>query len=217
MPQSYLQALEAAGAAPLLIPITKDKHVLQTLYETLDGLLLAGGVDIDPIHFGQAPHPALGKVDAQRDWVELTITPWALRDGKPILAICRGIQTLNVACGGTLWQDIATQAPEAIKHQYYPGYPYNRLSHTVKLEPDGRLAQILGDLELEINSLHHQAVKDVGQGLRVTARSPDGLIEALEGDGQAWVVAVQWHPEWLLDDDPRMSKLFAAFVSTCGN
>ena len=214
-PQSYLQALELAGGVPMLIPITDRESTLRRLYECMDGLLLVGGVDIDPAHYGESHHPELGKVDAQRDWTELALTPWALTDGLPVLGICRGIQTLNVAVGGSLWQDIAAQVPDALWHTYYPDYPYNRLSHSVKPEPESHLAEILVDPEVQVNSLHHQAVKDVGEGLWVTARSPDGMIEGLEGTGDAWVVGVQWHPEWLLNDDPRMRRLFEAFVLAC--
>jgi putative glutamine amidotransferase len=215
LPQSYLRALEMAGGVPMPIPITRKQGTLQALFARMDGLLLAGGVDIDPAHYNEPPHPALGEIDAGRDWVELIVTPWALADGMPVLGICRGIQTLNVAAGGSLWQDIAAQVPDALRHPSYPGSPYSRLSHAVRLEPGSRLAQILGDLELEVNSLHHQAAKAVGEGLRVAARSPDGTIEGLEGQGEAWVVGVQWHPEWLIDDDPRMRQLFEAFVVAC--
>lgn len=213
VPQSYLQALEMAGAAPLLIPNTGRESTLRTLYRQLDGLLLAGGGDIDPTHFGEEPHPQLGQVEAQRDWVELTLIPWALADGMPILGICRGIQTLNVAAGGSIWQDIAAQVPAAIRHRYYPDYPFDRLSHSVQLELDSRLEMILGDREIDVNSLHHQAVKEVGKELHVTARAPDGMIEGLEGDGEAWVVGVQWHPECLLEKVPIMQRLFEAFVA----
>lgn len=213
--QSYLRALEMAGGAPLLMPITDRKSTLRALYEHIDGLLLAGGVDIDPVHYGEPPHPALGEIDAQRDWTELTLTPWALSDGMPVLGICRGIQTINVVAGGTLWQDVAAQVPDALWHTYYPDYPYNRLSHSVQLVPDSRLAEILGVQELDVNSLHHQAVREVGADLRVTARSPDGMIEGIEGNGKGWVVAVQWHPEWLVDDDARMKRLFEVFVAAC--
>jgi putative glutamine amidotransferase len=217
VPQSYLNALEAVGAVPLPIPITGQESTLRTLYQHLHGLLLAGGVDLDPAHFSESPHPKLGKVDEQRDWVELTLTRWALADGLSLLGICRGIQTLNVVCGGTLWQDISAQVPAAIQHTFYPGHPYNLLAHSVQVESGSRLASALGATEVKVNSLHHQAVKDVGTGLHVTGRAPDGLIEGLEGDGKAWVVAVQWHPEWLLDDEPHMKQLFAAFASACTN
>lgn len=212
VPQSYLEAVEASGAVPLLVPITGRESTLRALYRRIDALLLAGGVDLDPACYGEQPHPALGKVDPRRDWVELTLTAWALADNLPLLGICRGIQTLNVACGGSLWQDISAQVPACVRHRNRPDERYNRLSHTVRLEPGSRLARILGDPELEVNSLHHQGIRDVGAGLRVTARAPDGLVEGLERDGDGWVVAVQWHPEWLLEDDPRMKRLFEGLV-----
>lgn len=217
VPQSYLNALEGVGAVPLLIPITGQDSTLHRLYQHLDGLLLAGGVDLDPVLYGEVRHPKLGKVDAQRDWVELTLTRWALDDGLPLLGICRGIQTLNVACGGTLWQDIDAQLPDSLPHTFYPGHPYNLLAHAVQLEANSRLADTFGSLEVNVNSLHHQAVKAVGAGLRVTGRAADGLVEALEGNGKAWVAAVQWHPEWLLEDEPGMKQLFATFVTNCTN
>jgi putative glutamine amidotransferase len=215
MPHSYIKAVELAGGAPLLIPLVAQESTLQALYARIDGLLLAGGGDIDPIRFGESPHPGLGTVEAQRDWVELTLTPWALADGMPVLAICRGIQTLNVAAGGSLWQDIAAQLPNSLRHPWYPDYPRDRLSHAVQLDVDSRLAEILGAAELDVNSLHHQAVREVGKGLRVTGRAPDGVIEGIEGDGEAWVVGVQWHPECLLDNVPSMRSLFKAFVGAC--
>jgi len=215
MYQSIPRALEMAGGAPALIPITAQESTLRALYGRLDGLMLAGGEDIAPSCFGEEAHPQLGQVDAQRDWVELTMTPWALADGMPVFGICRGVQTLNVAAGGSLVQDIEAQAPDALQHRYYPDFPLDLLSHTVRLEPGSRLAEILGREEFEVNSLHHQAVKGVGADLRVTARAPDGMIEALEGSGGAWVVGVQWHPEWLLEKSPSMKRLFEAFVAAC--
>jgi putative glutamine amidotransferase len=131
----------------------------------------------------------------------------------PVLGICRGIQTLNVAAGGSLWQDIAAQVPNALRHPWYPDYPRDRLSHSVKLEKDSLLAEILGAHKVDVNSLHHQAVKDAGSGLRVTAHAPDGVIEAIEGHGEEWVVGVQWHPECLLDNVLSMRRLFQAFVT----
>jgi putative glutamine amidotransferase len=214
-PQSYLRAVELAGAVPVLIPITQQQTTLRAIYEHIYGLLLVGGADIQPQRYHEQPHPALGKTDPKRDWVEFSIASWALADGMPILGICRGIQVLNVMFGGSLWQDIGTQASDAIEHNFHPGYAYNRLSHAVRLERHSRLAEVFGALEVKVNSLHHQAVKKVGKGLRVTARAPDGIIEGLEGNGTAWVAGVQWHPEWLLGDDPRMKGLFETFVVKC--
>jgi len=213
VPQSYLRALEIAGGAPLLIPITGQERTLRALYRHIDGLLLAGGVDIDPAHFDEPHHPKLGKIDTQRDWTELTLTPWAIADGMPILGICRGVQTINVAAGGTLWQDIEAQVPDSLRHPWYPDYPFNRLSHQVQLEPGSRLAELIGAVETKVNSLHHQAVKDVGAGLRATAQSADGIIEAIESTNGSWVLGVQWHPEWLIDDNPGMLRLFESFIA----
>lgn len=214
-PQSYIRALEGAGASPILIPITDQESTLRSILNLLDGLLLCGGVDVDPVHFGEPPHPKLGEIDAPRDWVELTITRWALAEKLPILGICRGIQVLNVACGGPLWQDIESQAPDALPHQYVSGNPYSHLSHPVKIEPNSLLSRILGEHELMVNSLHHQAVKTAGQGLVASAHSPDGLIEGVDSSTGNWVVGVQWHPEWLLENVPAMKKLFAEFALAC--
>jgi putative glutamine amidotransferase len=175
---------------------------------------LAGGVDIDPSCYGQEPHPSLGKVDPPRDRVELTLTRWALTDGRPILGICRGVQTLNVACGGTLWQDIGAQVPGALDHRNQPGDPYGRLTHSVSLESGSRLEKLMEIEEMRVNSLHHQAPREPGRGLRAIAWASDGIIEGLEGKGDSWVVGVQWHPEWLLDN-PCQARLFHAFVSSC--
>ena len=214
VPQSYVRAVERVGGVPLLIPITDDKETLRALFRLIDGLLLAGGVDIDPSCYSQEPHPNLGKVDPARDRVELTLTRWALRDGLPILGICRGIQTLNVACGGTLWQDLGVQVPAALDHRHQTGEPYHRLTHSVTIAPDSRLANLMNTREIQVNSLHHQAPRDLGPGLQPVAWAPDGIIEGLEVTVDAWVVAVQWHPEWLLDD-PCQLGLLQTFVENC--
>jgi putative glutamine amidotransferase len=215
VPQSYIRAVEMAGGVPLPIPITEQQPTLRAIYALIDGLLLAGGVDIDPAYFAEEPHPLLGKIDAARDQVELKLTRWALDDRRPILGICRGIQTLNVACGGPLWQDIGAQVPGALDHKHQPDQPYDHLSHLVTIERGSRLAEIVGAGELEVNSLHHQAPKEAGHGLRAVAWAPDGVIEGLEGTHDAWIIGVQWHPEWLLDD-PRMLSILQAFVRACG-
>lgn len=214
VPQSYVRAVERVGGVPVPIPITDHESTLRALYRWIDGLLLAGGVDIDPAHYGEPRHRALGKVDAARDSVELTLTRWSLDDGRPILGICRGIQTLNVACGGSLWQDIGSQVPASLDHKHQPGHSYHHLAHPVSIEPSSRLGELVGVEEIEVNSLHHQAAKEFGRGLRPVAWAPDGVIEGLEGTGDAWIIGVQWHPEWLLDD-ARMFRLVQAFVQAC--
>ncbi|MFQ6013978.1 MAG: gamma-glutamyl-gamma-aminobutyrate hydrolase family protein [Anaerolineae bacterium] len=209
---SYVKAIEGAGGAPVHIPLMMGKTTLRAVYRRLDGLLLAGGKDVDPGFYGEAVHEKCGQVDRQRDETELMLTRWALADGLPILAICRGIQVLNVAMGGTLYQDIEAQMEGALKHTYYPGYPFNLISHEVIVRPDSRLAAALENTKLGVNSLHHQAIKKVASGLRVVARAEDGLVEGVEGEGEAFVLGVQWHPEELVDDDRRMRDLFRAFV-----
>jgi putative glutamine amidotransferase len=204
-----------AEMLPMMIPVIPIGPILEQYLRRLDGLLLIGGPDLDPVHYHQKPLPGLRRVTPPRDSVELRVTRWALEAGLPILAICRGIQVLNVAAGGTLWQDIATQRPEAAKHDYHPGYPENHLAHSVQALPDSRLAGIVGKEPFWVNSLHHQAIDRLGDGLRPTAYAPDGIVEAVEGNREAWMLGVQWHPEWLVDSDDRMLALFQTFSRVC--
>src|SRR5215213_4847240 len=196
--EQYLLAVEAAGGIPLLIHLTRDAAVLQAHYRHCDGLLFAGGGDVDPAIFGQAPHPKLGTIDPLRDQVELTLARQAIDDRKPVLGICRGIQLLNIALGGTLYQDIPSELPEASDHyasSQMPGRAH--LAHPITLEPGSWLAAQLGAHDLVVNTFHHQALCAIAPGLHVTGRAPDGVIEAVEGDGPGFVVGVQCHPEGL--------------------
>lgn len=240
--QAYVHALTRAGAASLLIPPLPalspvegpvpseiegpalspvegtDETLLRTLYELLDGLLLSGGEDVDPAYYGEPRHKKCGPISPGRDKAELTLTRWAMEDGKPLLAICRGIQVLNVALGGSLYQDIQAQAQGANKHNWHPGYPRNRLSHTAIVTPQTRLAHILSSFNsprslcIPVNSLHHQAIKDVAPGLTVAARAPDKIIEAVEAEVHPFAIGVQWHPEELADNDVRAQRIFDALV-----
>jgi putative glutamine amidotransferase len=212
MSQSYVHALLEAGAAPVLIPNIADKAILRAVYERLDGLLLPGGGDIDPVHYGESRHEKCNEPSAERDDTELALARWAIEGGMPLLGICRGIQVLNVALGGSLFQDIQAQLPGAERHDWYPNHPRDRLSHTVSIHPDARLARIVGTGTLPINSLHHQSVKDVAPGLVVAGRSPDEIIEAVEAPGHPFAVGVQWHPEELVGNDDRAQRLFDALV-----
>jgi putative glutamine amidotransferase len=214
IPDSYIRALQAAGAAPVLVPVVDGAAALR-VYASLEGLLLAGGPDVDPARFGEPAHPQLRRVTLERDRLELHLLEWALEDDLPVLGICRGIQVLNVALGGTLWQDIAAQVPEAGKHDYHPGFAPSWRSHAVAVTPGSRLALHSGAGEIRVNSLHHQAIRALGRGLRVTAQAPDGVIEAVELAARRWVLGVQWHPEWLVPEDPGMVGLFEGFAAAC--
>ena len=212
MSWSYVNVLLKAGAAPLLIPNITDRAVLRAVYERLDGLLLPGGGDVDPVQYGEVRHEKCNEPSAERDDTELALARWATDGGMPLLAICRGIQVLNVALGGSLFQDIQAQIPDAERHDWYPNYPRDRLSHTVSVKPGTRLARISGDTSLEVNSLHHQAVKDLAPGLVETGRSPDGIIEAIEAPDHPFAIGVQWHPEELAGGDARAQRLFDSLV-----
>jgi putative glutamine amidotransferase len=220
MGHKYVQVLARAGAVPWLVPLLRDDtETLRHIYERLDGLFLTGGVDVDPANYREATHQLCGVTDHDRDWTELTLVRWALADGKPVLGVCRGIQLLNVAAGGTLHQDLAAQRPHAIKHDYFaPGGPYSRdmLAHGVRVVSKSRLAGLLGADEVPVNSMHHQGIKDLAPGLEPVAFAPDGLVEGVEGRNGRFLLGVQWHPEELADKDPAMRRLFTAFLDAAG-
>ncbi len=216
MNSRYNLAAAEAGAVPVMIPLfDEDPDTLRAVYDRLDGLLLAGGVDMDPFSFGEEPHPRLGKTDHARDVVELELAKWAIADKKPVLGLCRGHQVLNVALGGTLWQDIAAQVPGAIKHDYFPtaGYARDFLAHEVAIAPGSRLHAAFEAPTIPVNSMHHQAVKQLAPALQASARSADGLVEALESGTDHFLVGVQWHPEMFEHRDERTRRLFQAFVA----
>ena len=211
MSRPYIAALEATGAAPVILPLALGEETMRSLYERLDGLFMAGGGDLNPACYGQGTYDKTEGIDALRDEAELLLARWAMEDGKPLLGVCRGVQTLNVAAGGTLLQDVDDQWPNAIRHQYFPEKPRNYVAHDVSTLPGTRLSGILGQ-QARVNSFHHQAVEKVANGFRVSAVAPDGVIEAIEQQSGSFVVGVQWHPESLIDTDSAMYALFAEFV-----
>jgi putative glutamine amidotransferase len=215
--QTYIDAIVAAGGVPLLIPLVEDEEVLRALYARLDGLLLAGGRDIEPGFYGEQPIPEIGEIDRQRDLVELPLTRWAAADGMPILGICRGIQVLNVALGGTLYQDIPAQLGSSIRHDdSYLREDWTHMAHELRLDPGSHLARLIGTDSFTTNSLHHQSVKDLAPGLRAVGWAPDGVVEAVEGDNGRFLLGVQCHPEALQGEaDPRWAAIFRAFVESC--
>lgn len=214
MNQRYYLAAAAMGAVPVLVPLLDDLETLRAIYERLDGLLIPGGVDIDPAIYGEPPHEKLGRVDLARDRVELQLTTWAIEDRKPFLGLCRGLQVLNVACGGTLHQDIGAQVPDAIKHDCFPTYGFDRahLAHDVTLTEGSHLGSMMALDHIAVNSMHHQAIKTLGAGLRATAVASDGIVEAAEIDDDSFIVGVQWHPEVFDFTQPQTQTLFRAFV-----
>ncbi len=213
--RSYLRTVEAAGGVPLPLNLTGDGAVLDALYRMCDGLLFAGGVDIAPGCYGAAPHPKLGLTDLLQDAVELELARRAFADRLPVLGICRGMQLLNVALGGTLYQDLPSELPDALNHmESFERGGMCHLAHPLALEPDSWLAGRLDAAELLVNTVHHQGLRDVAPGLRVVGRAPDGLPEAVEGTGPGFLAAVQCHPEELWEAvDRRWRRVFAAFVS----
>ncbi len=213
MNQTYVRTLENLGALPVMIPLHMSEATLYGTFSRLDGLFLPGGEDIDPSNYGEDRHPLLGATDRERDRTELLLTRWALQEGMPVLGVCRGVQMINVACGGTLSQDLHSEQPDLAKHDYFPpSFERFRISHGVAIEPDSHLAQAMGQVH-EVNSMHHQGIQQLGYGLRVVARADDGLPEALEAPQLPFVVGVQWHPEELSKTDQMSANLVYNFVT----
>lgn len=215
MNHRYFLALTAVRGVPWMIPLLDDDmETIRAIYDRLDGVFLAGGVDMDPESYGEDRDELCGRTDLSRDRVELQLAAWALEEGKPVFGVCRGMQVINVAAGGTLVQDCTAHYPGAIKHDYFPnaGYQRDYLAHGVVLDDSSRLRAVYGEREIQVNSMHHQGILRLGIGLRPSASAPDGLVEALEGSGEGFTVGVQWHPEMLIEKDQGTRRLFEAFI-----
>lgn len=214
MNQRYYHAVATAGAAPVLIPLLDDLATLRAIYERTDGILIPGGVDVDPTTFGEEPRERLGRIDPARDRVEIQLVKWAVEDGKPVLGLCRGLQVINVALGGTLYQDLETEFPNAIKHDYFPTHGFSRdhLAHDVAVEAGSRMRHALTSSAVPVNSMHHQGIKALAGSLAASAVAPDGLIEAAESTSDSYVVGVQWHPEVFELEEPSSGVLFRDFI-----
>jgi putative glutamine amidotransferase len=214
MRATYINSIIAGGGVPVLAPVNLDENTLHDLYATADGVLLTGGDDVNPAHFGETAHAKTSGIDPDRDSAEFWLTRWAAADNKPLFAICRGIQAMNVALGGTLVQDIPSQWRNPITHDgNYYGPTRDEIHHDVCVEPHTQLAQMLGAGDVGTNSFHHQALKRVADGLVVTARAKDGVIEAVEMPDHRFFVGVQWHPEEMAATRANMLRLFQTFIA----
>lgn len=216
--RDYSEAVEAAGGVPVHLPLIPRPEYINAAMQELDGVLLPGSdSDVDPLRYGRDPHIHLGSVHPLKDETDLLVLEEIERRGTPLLAICFGMQILNVSRGGTLIQDIATQFPHSIKHQQ--GVPRERHSHRVRLLEGSLLSELAGASEgVPVNSHHHQAIEKVGAGLMATAWTSDGLIEALEDPAEErFVLAVQWHPEMAWQRDELSQAIFGKFVEAAAS
>lgn len=211
--RTYCEAVGHAGGIPLVIPIFMDGGSAPEVLDRIDGLLLSGGPDVLPLIFDETPHHRIGAIDARRDQWEIALFKEAYGRDMPILGICRGVQLMNVALGGSLYQDIHSQVKLAHAH-YAKDTPMDTLFHRVKIETGRRLHGIFGKDSLMVNSYHHQALKHVAEGLVIGAVSRDGIVEGVEAPDKRFAVGVQWHPEALWREHADHERLFKAFVES---
>ena len=211
--RSYMNALTQAGAVPVLLPLTFDETLEDRVLDMCSGILFTGGNDLDPALYGEEKRPSCGEMEPERDGFELRLFEKARERKMPILAICRGIQLVNVAMGGTLYQDLQDQRLDTIEHRRHDK-PAEGVHH-VNIREGSRLYEAVGCENIRVNSRHHQAIKDLAPGLRVCAAAPDGLTEGVEGEGDAWLLGVQWHPESMVGHSPEARRIFSAFVAQC--
>ena len=213
---SYIDAVYKSWGIPVTLPILKDVSAIREQVKLLDGLILSGGRDVDPHFYGEEPLEKLEAIFPERDIHEMALIKSAIDLKKPILAICRGMQILNVTYGGTLYQDISYAPEEHIKH-YQIGSPY-QATHTIKIDKNSALFKMADKMEIErVNSFHHQALKQVAKGLKVVATAPDGIIEAVEAENEdgIFVMGVQFHPEMMFDKSTFARGIFKKFINIC--
>ncbi len=210
--KDYVDAVIKAGGIPILLPPAEDSDIIHTYTGLCDGFILSGGGDINPLLYGEIPHPQLEEIHTGLDRAQWALTEAILKTKKPLLAICRGIQLLNVVLGGTLWQDISVAGHSAMLHSQTG--PRADKFHRIKIVPDSILEKLFGD-QLEVNSFHHQCLKTLGSHLKITATTSDGIIEAVEMTDHPFVLGIQWHPEMLLSGSDEMLPLFRELITHC--
>lgn len=211
--RDYVDAVYRAGGIPFVLSLTSETEDILNLVTDLDGLLLSGGEDVDPIYFHEEPLPGLGEVSPERDHFEITLSRSFLKANKPILAICRGCQVLNIAAGGDIYQDLPSQRKGLIQH--IQRAPKSHATHQIQVVEGSLLYQIVGSQTYRVNSFHHQAVRRVASPFFVTATAVDGVIEAFESKEHTFVLGVQWHPEGMAQRESVAQQFFNFFVSAC--
>lgn len=210
---TYIRAIVAAGGLPVLIPLELKEDDLAGIFERVDGVLIPGGGDIRPsLYGGDDTFPTLYGIDDRRDFAEFWLVQQAVEQEKPLFCICRGHQVFNVALGGTLWEDIASQTQTTVKHDNFKSAPGDYLAHEVRLMPNSHLSATFAEECIPVNSLHHQGIKKLAPALTATAYAPDGLIEGVEMSDHRFAVGVQWHPEKIVYSEAPMLGLFQRFV-----
>ncbi len=215
MRYTYLDAVAHGGGIPLVLPLKASREDLAAIVEKMDGIILIGGPDIHPFRFHEETHAACGEASLIRDELELTLLSVAMEQKKPILGVCRGVQLINVGLGGTLYQDLKSQWKEEFPIAHDQPFEGTVTSHTVEVLPDTLLSNIIKKQKIEVNSFHHQAIKDLAPGLKVCGYAPNHLIEAVELPDYPFLLGVQWHPEYLFPVNEDASKIFTAFVDVC--
>ena len=210
--KDYVDAVNKAGGIPLLLPPVEDAETVCRYVRLCDGFILSGGGDINPALYGEIPHPKLEEFHSTLDRSQWLLTQEILRADKPLLAVCRGVQLLNVVQGGSLWQDVSAIDHPVMLHSQFS--PRGDLFHPVDIAQDSILHRLFGD-KLVVNSFHHQCLKDPGKGLEITATAPDGIIEAVEMPDHRFVIGIQWHPEMLLTASDTMLPLFRQLMLAC--
>lgn len=208
--EDYVQSVLQNGGIPFILPVVDDEEVLSTYIDQLDGLILSGGHDVTPQYYGGEPMQKIGETWELRDWFDSLLVEKALAKGIPVLGICRGMQVMNVLHGGSLWQDLSYMQDVEIKH--LQGHSPELVTHLVDIEEGSQLHELMGENHVMVNTFHHQAVRELGQGFKATAFSADGIVEAIEHEDYPFYLGVQWHPEMLHTSVPLMNQLFAGLI-----
>lgn len=210
---NYVKVIEQSKGSCILYPHTHDTETFERYLDLVDGIILTGGIDINPMFYGEEPMEKLGYFNTKKDFFEVELTKKAIQRGIPILGIDRGLQVINVAMGGTLYQDLSYRDGEHLKH--FQSSIMSEKSHSVSIEPHSELREIFGQDKIFVNSFHHQSVKELGKNLEATAKASDGVIEAIEYTGGSFAMGVQWQPEFMFQEYEEQKKIFEFFIEKC--